>query len=136
MINIESIVYGILSADSTVAASFSTRIYPMITPNDSDLPAITYRISGLERYETQVAASNVDKYFVGLSVYSLTYSGLYALCEMVKDAMLAQTSSILYRIFLTNISDEIQEIYTTADPTVSTGQYLYIRNLDFSIFKK
>ena len=136
MINIESIVYSILSTNATVAAAFSTRITPVIVPFDSTMPAISYRISGLERFETQAAVSNLDKYFIRLSVYSKTYSDLNSLCDKVMDAMIGHSNTTISRCFLTGLSDDIEEIYTTADTTTSTGQYLYLRNLEFTIYKK
>jgi hypothetical protein len=136
MINIENIVYSILSTDATVSAAFGTRIYPVIVPFDSVLPAIAYRISGVEPYETQSSASNMTKYSIQISVFSLTYSGLYALSTAVESAMIGHTNSSLSRVFFINASDDVQEIMTTADTTQSTGQYLYIRNLDFTLYKK
>lgn len=136
MINIENIVYSILSTNGTVAASFSTRVYPAIVPFDSAFPAVSYRISGIEPFETQMAASNLERYSVQISVFSLTYSALYDLSSKVSAAMIGHSNSSVSRIFLTNMSDDVQEIYTTADTTQSTGQYLYIRNLDFTIYTK
>lgn len=136
MINIESIVYGILSTDSGVASAFSTRIYPVIVPFDSAFPSITYRISGVEPYETQASASNLTKYSIQVTVFSETYSALYALANAVESAMIGHTNTSLNRVFFTGAFDDIQEIYTTADPTKSTGQFMFIRNLEFTLYKK
>lgn len=136
MMNIENNVYGILAGSTPVTNLFSTRIYPVIVPYDSALPAIAYRINSIEPFEAQERATNLEKYIVRISIFSKTYGSLYQNCAAVIAAMVGHTDSALSRIFHLGASDDVEEIYTTGSTSESTGQYLFIRHLDFSIFKK
>lgn len=87
MSQIEEAVYNILTNDATVAGLVSTRIYPVVAPQDVALPAIAYqRISdlpwyahdgdvGLARCRLQITAMDDD------------YSGAKSLAAAIKAAL-------------------------------------------------
>lgn len=45
-------LYALLSSDAGVGALVSDRIYPIVVPNDKDLPAMAYRRSNTEYVNT------------------------------------------------------------------------------------
>ena len=138
MINIPAKIFTILSGAATVTAIVSTRIYPLVAPYDATMPCVSYRLLGVDRYETQSGPSNLDKYTVRVSIYAATYDDLHSLMEAVIGAMTGMTESTLSRILWTNVSDDAEEAYTVANTTGSatSGVYLAVRNLDFQIFTK
>ena len=79
-------LYAHLAADSGVAALVSTRIYPLVVPQDVDLPAIAYqRISG-PRDHVHEGASGLVVARMQVTCHAWSYSGAKALAEAVRAA--------------------------------------------------
>lgn len=83
---IEAALYAELAADSSVSALVSSRIYPVLIPQDVDMPAIAYqRISGPRDYSHQGAGLVSARFQI--TCQATSYSGAKSLAAAVRDAL-------------------------------------------------
>jgi hypothetical protein len=84
---IEAGLYAHLCADSSVAALVSTRIYPLLVPQDATLPALAYqRISG-PRDHAHTGATGLALARMQLTYVAASYEDTKSLAEAVRAAM-------------------------------------------------
>lgn len=84
---LEAGIYAHLCTDSDVATLVSTRIYPLLVPQDATLPAIAYqRISG-PRDHCHTGATGLAFARVQLTYVAASYDGAKVLGEAVRAAM-------------------------------------------------
>lgn len=84
---IEEGLYELLTMDTAVAALVGTRIYPLLVPQDADLPAMAYqRISG-PRDHTHSGASGLAMARMQLTYLASSYAAVKALAEAVRAAL-------------------------------------------------
>lgn len=84
---IEQGIHWHLKSDSGVAALVSTRVYPVLLPQNPTYPAITYqRISG-PRVPIYDGPSTMAAPRFQIDSWSETYAGAKALAEAVREAM-------------------------------------------------
>ena len=124
MSTLEEALYAHLAADAAIAALVSTRIYPMLVPQDSDLPAIAYqRISRIGQHSHD-GASVPARARIQITCLASTYSGAKALAGAVEDALdgySGTVSSVVIDAFLDN---ELDEWAGTFDLPVVRQDYL------------
>jgi hypothetical protein len=79
---IEEAIYTYLSGEAGITNLVDQRIYPMILPQDTDYPALTYmRISGLEHHDIEVAYP-----WFQISCWAKSYSEAKGLANEIKMA--------------------------------------------------
>lgn len=84
---IEEALRGILVADGTVSGLVSTRVYPLVLPQNVTLPAIAYqRISGA-REHTHDAVGDLARPRFQFSSFATTYSAAKAIANAVREAL-------------------------------------------------
>jgi hypothetical protein len=89
---LEEKIYTVLSSAANVTAITGLRIYPVIRPQDSALPAITYtRISG-GQISSLTSYSHLESPRIQIDVWTDTYGAGKALAIYVRNAMLAATT--------------------------------------------
>ena len=99
---IETELYTALTADTTIAAVASNRVYPLVMPQDPTLPAITYerisgaKVNGLDGY------LGMDNPHIMLNVWATRYDTAKELAEDVHDCMNKVTA---FRALLINDMD-------------------------------
>ena len=79
------VIYDLLSNDATISASCSTRIYPLVAPQEAADPCIVYSINSIEYNETKDAASSLNTENWEVSAFSKTF----AEAETLKDAIIS-----------------------------------------------
>ena len=92
MSQLEPKIYSVLSGAAAVAAVVSTRIYPVVLPQDVTLPAITYsRISG-GQVNSLTGYSGLENPRIQIDVWGATYPACQTLAADVHTAMDAATT--------------------------------------------
>ena len=84
---LEQALYSYLSGVAGLTALVSTRIYPLMMPQDVTLPAVTYqRISG-PRVHTMGTDPGLESPRFQLSSWASSYSSVKAVAEQVRLAL-------------------------------------------------
>lgn len=117
--SIESKIYSALTGNTTIFASVSNRIFPMVMPQDTTLPAITYqRLSGGQENDLS-GYSNLENPHISIMCWATNYDGALDLAEDVHVAMDGAGSA--FHSILVNDLDGF-------DPETE----YYVRSMDFS----
>lgn len=88
--NIEEMLYAILSNDTDVVALVSTRIYPLFVPQDATRPAIAYQqISGPSTYSHN-GNSGLQEVRFQLTCEGNTYSQANSVAIAAREALEGQ----------------------------------------------
>jgi hypothetical protein len=122
MASIESKLYGVLSASTSITA-LTTRIYPEHRPAADALPAVVFsRVSGL-RVNSLAGYSNLENAQVQVECYAASVDGRRALADVVTTAITKATTfnAVLMEAPFDDYDDE---------------SALYIRTMDFSIWNR
>ena len=117
---IETSIYTVLSTDVTVSALVSTRIYPMIIPQNGTLPAVVYQRVSTLPINSLSGDSGLDSVRIQLSCWSPTYAGAKSLGLAVRNALTLSSLKAITEMELDDIDD-------------LTGHYRVI--LDFRIWQ-
>lgn len=89
---LETKIYSALSADTTIAAQVSARIYPLVMPQNPTLPAITYqRVSGGQVNDLS-GYSNLENPHISIFCWATRYDECKELADDVHDAMDSATA--------------------------------------------
>ena len=84
---IETELRARLAADGAVAALVSTRIYPLVLPQNPTLPAVTFsRVSGLRLHDIAGAAGR-GMPRISFSSWAETYTGAQTLAAAVRASL-------------------------------------------------
>ncbi len=84
---VETKLVALLSATSAITALVKDRIYPLILPQNQDLPAISYtRIIGMPVYSLK-GYSGLDNVHVQIDCWASTYAGAKAVAAAVLAAI-------------------------------------------------
>ena len=119
---IETELYTALTADTTIYAVTSSRIYPLLMPQDPTFPAITYerissnKVNGLDGY------LDMDNAHIMLNIWATRYDTAKELAEDVHDRMNKTTA---FRSILVNDLDGYD---------IDTG--LYVVSQDYSCWNQ
>ena len=63
------VIYTVLSAASSVT-DITTRLYPIVAPEQTDFPCVVYTITGVRPYPTKSGAASIDDMFVTVDCYA------------------------------------------------------------------
>lgn len=86
-------VYAMLAADATVAALVSTKIYPVIAPQNVASPFVVYSIASAIPTNTKDRISELDTMRVQVDCYGRTYAQVEAISSAVRLAIDGQTGT-------------------------------------------
>lgn len=81
-------LYAHLIRDITVSALVGTRIYPIARPQEAELPAVVYRLSGTNREYTQTGWTGRSMPIYQMHVHASSYSSGRAVAIALADALL------------------------------------------------
>ena len=81
------VIYNLLINDATISAACSTRIYPLVAPQEAADPCITYFLERLDAHETKDGASSLNKEVWRVNVFAKTYSQCSDLADAVVTAI-------------------------------------------------
>lgn len=87
MARLEAAIYSILSNDANVIAIVSTRIYPLLLPQDADLPALTYSRISTERESAFMTDPGLSTARIQIDVWAETVADMMNLSEKVRAAL-------------------------------------------------
>ena len=86
-------IYSILNADSTLVAlvgndaSGGLKCYPMIAPQDTEVPFLIYETTSNNPTPTKDGTSKVDKLTIQITAFDNDYDNLYAIIEQVRTVL-------------------------------------------------
>ena len=84
---IESALYSILTADSTVSGLISTRVYPIKLPQSPTFPAVTYQRVSTPRVRSTTGPSGLAHPSIQIDCWAETYTGVKSLAEAAREAV-------------------------------------------------
>ena len=87
MARLEAAIYSILSADLGLKALVSTRIYPLLLPQNATLPALTYARVSTERESAFVSDPGLSTARIQVDVWGDTVSSVQNVAEEVRGAL-------------------------------------------------
>lgn len=83
----EAAVYKLLTDDATVGGLVSTRVYPVVVPQGSSLPYISYQRVASRHVHSMDGVAGLAETTIQIDCYASTYSGGKALGEAVRLAL-------------------------------------------------
>lgn len=103
MTPIEQTLYTVLSTNVAVAALVSTRIYPLLMPQNTAMPCVVYqRISSVPVTSIN-GDSGLDSVRIQVSCWAGTFAGAKGLASAVRSAV--DGSSLLKSVTLMEMDD-------------------------------
>jgi len=87
MADIEQALYSILSNDGTVSGLVSTRIYPLLIPQDSALPAVQYQRISTQRVNPHAAASTLARARFQVTSIAANYDTVCSVADAIRGAL-------------------------------------------------
>lgn len=84
---LETKIYTVLSGNVTVAAAVSSRIYPLLMPQNAALPAITYQRINSDPANTLEGFSNLENAHIVVNAWGTRYDVVKELAEDIHAAM-------------------------------------------------
>jgi len=125
---IGKVIHNLLSNNATVTSLVGSKIYPIIVPQNTLFPAITYERVGTDGMEVKGYQKIADKIFIQINVFSDSYENLTVISEAIKN-------TLNYQHGFTNQSIDVCYIIPTDE---SDGQFdfdlkLFHRILRFEI---
>jgi len=86
-VSVEQVLRDALINDGSVNALLDSRIYPLVVPQDSQLPAVAYqKISGVRQY-VQDGARKPEVSLIQLTCLSKTYNEAKQVEEVIRTAL-------------------------------------------------
>ena len=103
----ESEMVGLISGS---VSGLEGRIFPLVLPQDTDLPACTFqRIDTIIEIGQEVSASPLEHARVQFSVYAKTFSDVRTQAEGIRDLFNGYNGGGFHATFIENILDDIEE---------------------------
>ncbi len=122
MATIEEAVYSRLTDDGAVAAQVGTRVYPLVIPQDVDLPAIAYQVISSEAKWSHSGPSGLTQTRVQLTIVADDYATAKATDQAVRAAFNAVSFDAagvhVQGAFIDNVLDDFDAAVAT--PTIRT----------------
>ena len=103
---LESKIYSLLIADTTIAAKLSQRVYPLIMPQNPTLPAVTYQRIASQPVYSLSGYANLDNAKILINSWGTGYEVVKELAADVHSAMDRAGS---FKAILTNDLDGYDE---------------------------
>jgi hypothetical protein len=106
---IETSIYSRLTAYAGVADLVSTRVYPVVMPQNTSFPAITYQTNAREKNPTFGADSTISNKEMRITSWASTYSGAKDLAAEVLAALNRWSSGDVQEVFHEDEGDTYNE---------------------------
>ena len=84
---IEQALYTLMAADNTIAATVGARIYPVVVPQDADLPALVYQRISSVRDHTHDATTGLAHPRIQVTAIATTYNAAKTLANAVRTLL-------------------------------------------------
>lgn len=132
--NVSGILYTILSADATVTAICSTRIYPYTIPQKPDgsgYPGATITVISNEPSDTKDGASTLDAWRVQIDSYAATALKAQQLDSAIRSAIDRYRGSVIVTGDATYFVDGIR--YENANEVMEPEKDIFRRSADYQV---
>lgn len=132
--NLSGILYTILSADATVTAICSTRIYPLTIPQKPDgsgYPGVTITIISDEPSDTKTEASTLDAWRVQIDSYARTALQAQQLDSAIRAAIDRYRGSVVVTGDATYFVDGVRR--ENANEIMEPEKDIFRRSVDYQI---
>ena len=126
------VIYTVLSADSSIT-DVTTRLYPIVAPEQTDFPCIVYNVTGTRPYPTKSGVAEIDDLFVTVDCYAKDteaaagYTTVSTLSEAVRDSLDRKTPGTYASVTI----DGVQ--FLDADAGFDKESDVFVSTLDFKI---
>jgi len=84
---VEEALYALLSADATITGLVSTRIYPILAPQNAALPYVTYQVAASRHVHSLDGSSGLAFASVQINCNAASYSVAKAIAEAVRQEL-------------------------------------------------
>jgi len=115
---VETEIYTLLTQNATVARKINTRIYPVVLPQDVQLPAVSYQRISAEKVNHLGGYSGLSNPHIVINSWGPRYDDVKALASDIHSAM---NGAGTFKSVLTNELDGF-------DPEIN----LYVVSQDYS----
>ena len=105
MTAVEQIIYSVLTSDADVAALVGDRVYPVVRPGDTAVPAIAYQLIDNVRHHGCGGASGWAESRWQLNCWAATFDGAIALAEAAIKALDGWSGARVDHIFVVDEGD-------------------------------
>jgi len=130
-------IYTVLRLNANIVTTFATRIYPVVVPMNSTFPALTYQVVSHSETNTHEVANKFDRITIRIGVHAISYTAVETYAGYVYTALSrykgTQSSEKILSISYDSQSDDVAEL--TTPPGSTTGQYIFIKYMDFTIYR-
>jgi hypothetical protein len=87
MSKIRKVIYTLLTTDADVSSIVGTKVFPVVAPQDTDVPYITWDIINVDPHGTKSGASDLDKYLIQFDVVESNYTRVSDLSIKLREAI-------------------------------------------------
>lgn len=132
--NVSGILYTILSAEATVTAICSTRIYPYTIPQKPDgsgYPGVTITVISNEPSDTKTEASTLDAWRVQIDSYARSALQAQQLDSAIRLAIDRYRGSVVVTGDATYFVDGIR--YENVNEVMETEKDIFRRSADYQV---
>ena len=84
---VETKIYALLIANATINRKVNTRVFPIVIPQDSELPAITYQRISAQKITSLSGYSNLENSHILINSWATKYETVKALAEDIHSVM-------------------------------------------------
>lgn len=102
---IEADLYTRLSGFAGLTALVSTRIYPLVIPQDGALPAVAYQRISAIRTSSMGEDDGIVRARFQVTVWDTTFDSIRAVAEQIRQALQRYTTSGIQAIYFLNETD-------------------------------
>lgn len=85
--SVESVIYTALTANTSLAAIVSTRVYPVVAPRAAAMPLITYERAGTDEIPIMSGVDGSLTVRLSIDCWGTTYSGARAVADAVTNVL-------------------------------------------------
>lgn len=129
---IEKAIYSLLTGDGTLTGLVSTRIFPVLIPQKTTMPAIAYeQTSGARVHATDGPAGQVNSRWQ-FNCWGSSYASVRAVANALREAIDGYSGTTAGVIFQAIQSQDENDI--KADPAGANRARRYGKSLDFEIW--
>jgi hypothetical protein len=115
------VIYGLLDAATAVKAIIGNKVYPMVAPQSTVVPFVTYRTINRTPSHTKDGPSHLDTYNFEVNMYHNNYTTLVDLCEKIRQAIDSYSGTVNGQVVQHITYDNGSEGY------IEDGNYFYIQ---------
>lgn len=129
---IETAIYALLTGDGTLTALVSTRVTPVLVPQGSAMPAVTYaQVSGIRIHATSGPAGLVNSRWQ-FNCWGVSHASVRAVSDAVRQAIDGYSGTI-GGVTIQAIQTEM-EVNIDANPAGINRARRYGKALDFNVW--